>query len=205
MDEGHRHLAVAQHVHRVHRVELVGHDRRRLHQRAQVDLPAGEQAGDDVARLDDADQPVDRAFGDRDAVVRAPRSACWRIVAGSASTSIQSTSVRGVITSRVGRSASRTTRGDDRPLAFLEHAGGRRLGDDQMEILGGDVIARFAVDPQQAEDQALELWSSSQTNGAMISRQPAASAAPRPPRSARASAARSAWAPARRSPARHRW
>ena len=68
--------ALAQHVQRVHRVDLVGHDRRLAHQRAQVERLARDQGGDDVARLDDADQLVDRAFGDRDPVVRGLDQRC---------------------------------------------------------------------------------------------------------------------------------
>ena len=109
MDEGHRHLGVAQHVQRVHRVDLVGHDRRRPHQRAQVERLARR------CRRRRCRAPGRRRSACRPSLPRpaggcaASRAACARIVAGSASTSIQSTSVRGVITSRVGRSASRTT------------------------------------------------------------------------------------------------
>jgi hypothetical protein len=59
-----------------------------------------------------------------------------RIVVGSAPMSIQSTSVRGVITSRVGRSASRTT-----PVMIARSLSSSTpavvaFGDDQMKVLG---------------------------------------------------------------------
>ncbi len=42
-------------------------------------------------------------------------------------------------------------------LAFLEHAGGLRFGDDQMQFLGGNGIARFPVKPERLEDQRAGL------------------------------------------------
>ena len=77
-----------------------------------------------------------------------------RIVSWSPSTSIQSTSVRGVITSRDRPVGEPDDAGDRSPLIFLEHAGAVRLGDDEVELLGGDLILGFAAHPQQAEDEA---------------------------------------------------
>ena len=43
--------------------------------------------------------------------------------------------------------------GDDRPFAFLEHARRLRLSDDEVELFGRHVVAQFAIEPEQLEDQ----------------------------------------------------
>ena len=43
--------------------------------------------------------------------------------------------------------------GDHRPLVLLEHARVLRLGDDQVQFLGGDVVLQFLVEAQRLEDQ----------------------------------------------------
>ena len=47
--------------------------------------------------------------------------------------------------------------GDDRAFAFLEHAGMVRLGDDEVQLLGGDLGRGIAAHPQQPEDQGAGL------------------------------------------------
>src|SRR3546814_1253154 len=65
MDERHRHVGAAEHGQGVHRIHLVGHDRGLAHQRLEVERTPLDEGADDVARLNDADQAADRAFGDR--------------------------------------------------------------------------------------------------------------------------------------------
>ena len=109
VDQRHRHLRFLQRGEHVERVGLVVDDRRLAHMLAQVEALAGEQRGEQVARLDHADHGVDRAFADRQARMLAfPSASCGR-VASSHSRLSQSTSVRGVITARTARSPSRMT------------------------------------------------------------------------------------------------
>ena len=59
MDQRHWHVGTAQRLQRVHRVNLIGDNRRLSHQGAQVDRAARNQDAHDIARLDDADDPID--------------------------------------------------------------------------------------------------------------------------------------------------
>ena len=107
VDERQRNFGRAQHRQRIHRVHQVGNHRRRSRQLAQVELAPVEQRLEQVAGLDHADDIVDRAFRDRESGCAAFPSAPHEF-SPVAEMSIQSTSVRGVITSRTGRSARRT-------------------------------------------------------------------------------------------------
>ncbi len=44
--------------------------------------------------------------------------------------------------------------GDDRALLFLDDAVARRLRDDELQFLGGHMLARLALDAQQLEEQS---------------------------------------------------
>ena len=108
MDERQRHFGRAQHRQRIHRVHQVGDDRRRLRQCAQIERLA-RQASRGAGRWSGSRRRYCRP------TLARPGSGCAAISASVArscspvsDTSIQSTSVRGVITSRTGRSARRT-------------------------------------------------------------------------------------------------
>jgi hypothetical protein len=67
--------------------------------------------------------------------------------------SIHSTSVRGVITSRVGTIREPDDTGNHGALALLEHSGVMGLGNDDVELLGGDAAPGTALQPHQLEDE----------------------------------------------------
>ena len=165
MDEGHRHLGGAQHVQRVHRVHPVGHDRRRPHQRAQIERPPLDEGGDDVARLDDADQLVDRAFRHRQPAVRGvEQRPADRLRVG---VDVDPVDVGARRHHLAGRPVGEPDHaGDDRPLALLDHAGAGRLGDDEMQLLGGHLVEDSRRRRSSRKISAL-VRSSSQTNGAV--------------------------------------
>ena len=79
----HRHICTAERFERVHRIDLIGDNRRGFHQSAQVDVSAIDEFGDNVARLDDADDLVHRPFGDQHPTVRErPQDGEQRIMIG---------------------------------------------------------------------------------------------------------------------------
>ena len=152
MHHHHRHVGPAQHFQHVHRIDLVGHDFRAPHQYVERQRLAAEQRGHDVARLDDADNVLHRSAPDRQTGVRRFQQlgANRRLVGGQVDP-VDVHALRHHLAHRpVGQAHDAR---NDRPLAFLDHARPARLGDDQVQLLGGDVILRFAVQPQQLEDQ----------------------------------------------------
>ena len=154
VDEGHRHLAAAQHGQRVHRVDLVGDDRRRAHQRAQVERLAVDQAA-----------TTSRAWTTPISWSTEPSATGMRLC-GRLDQRLRRIVVRvGVDVDPVDLGARRHHLArrpvgephdarDDRPLIFLEHAGAVRLGDDEVQLLGGDLVVAVAVEAEQPEDEA---------------------------------------------------
>ena len=70
MHHHHRHVRPAQHFQRVHGVDLIGHDFRAPHQQVERQGLAAKQGGHDVARLDDADDILNRPAPDRQTGMR---------------------------------------------------------------------------------------------------------------------------------------
>ena len=108
-------------------------------QRPQVDLPPVEQRGEHVAGRDHADDIVDRAFGHRQPAVRRFGQRRADLLAAAVDVDPVDLGARRHHLAHRPVGEADDAR-DDRPLAFLEHAGGLRLGDDQVQLLGGHHI-----------------------------------------------------------------
>ena len=118
----------------------------------QVERLALEQRRGDVARLHDTDDIVDRPARDGQTAVRR----FDQLVAHAARVErdidpVDILARRHHLAHRpVGKAHDAR---DDRAFAFLDHPRFRRLGDDQVQFLGGHAIFRFAFKPEQAKDE----------------------------------------------------
>ena len=156
MDQRQRNVGPAQHRERVHRVHQVGNHRRLAGKLLEVDLAPFEQGGEHVAGKHHADDIVDRAFGNGQPAVGRFGERRADLLAAAIDVDPVDVGARGHHLAHRAVGQADDAR-DDRPLAFLEHAGGLRFGDDQVQFFGGHDILRFAVEPEQPENAA--CWS----------------------------------------------
>ena len=193
-------------VDRVHRVHLVGNDRRRLHQRAQVDRPrprSGSRRCRAPGRRRSAGRPSPRRPGcgcaaassqlpaDRLADRRRRRSSRPRCAASSP---------RGSAGRRAGRRREMIARSLSSSTPAVAASATTRWSSSAVTW---SLDSR--LQPQQPEDQRAGPVEQPDRTAPSPGDSQQHRQRHRRPRSARASAARIAWAPARRSPARHRW
>ena len=168
------------------------------HSSPQVDRPSVQRGREHVAGLDDADDIVDRAVSHGNAAVRRVRASAAAI------SSRRRVNIDPVdFGSRSHDLADRPVgqaddAGNDRAFVFLENAGSLRFGDDQVQLFGGhrgSSIPRSSPSSLKIE-RTRPVEQPDERRGALSTA--SSSAAPSRPRSARASAARSAWARSRR-------
>ena len=142
VDQRQRDVGGAQHGQRVHRVHQVRNDRRLAAQRAEVDRLAVAARGE-----------TSRVWMTPTIFSIEPSATGMRLCGVSSRASRISSGGRADVDpvdigARRHDFADRPVgKPDDarnhRPLVFLEHARGLRFGDDQVKLLGGDLVPRF--------------------------------------------------------------
>ena len=152
VDKQHWHVGDTQGFQRVHRIDLVVDNLGRSHQLRKVERFAAEQRRGNVARLHHANNVVDRPARHRQAAVwRFDQLVAYPLRVERYVDPVDVLARRHHLAHRAVGEAHDAR--NDRALAFLDQPRFRRLGDDQVQLLGGHPVLGFAVEAQDAEHQ----------------------------------------------------